>query len=79
MEQKDRSKLKYQSKEIQFLGYLIKAENLTHTKNPLFSILLGQMSKLLVVLDSAVEYQQKVGKILNRIKEEWNGSDPESE
>jgi len=38
----------------------------------MLSILFGQISKVLIILDSEESYVSKMRQILNKIKERWN-------
>ena len=66
---------KYQSKEAQFLFHVMDVEGIDEAfssiKNPVLSVIAGQVKKLLVILDSNEGYQKRMAGILSRIKEDW--------
>ncbi|MFH1327527.1 MAG: hypothetical protein ABIH76_01545 [Candidatus Bathyarchaeota archaeon] len=58
------------SKEAKFLGEILKDIEVP-AFNPIFSTFIGQMGKMLTILDNDASYQRFIRKMLNRIKEEW--------
>ena len=67
------SKTNFKNREIQFLSEIIDEESSgTKITHPMLSILFGQISKVLIILDSEESYVSKMRQILNKIKERWN-------
>ena len=65
--------LNLKRKETKFLLNLAISEGVENIKHPVFGALMGQVTKLLVIIDSDDEKIAKVKHILDRVKEEWNG------
>lgn len=58
------------SNEAIFLANLF--DSLPRPQHPLLSVLVGQISKLMVAIDSNEDYQRWARELLNRIKETWD-------
>jgi hypothetical protein len=66
-------KLKLQSKSAQYLQNLLDEETKDHPiDHPVLSILMGQLSKLMVMIDTNPEFQQTCVRVLNKVKETWS-------
>lgn len=66
---KEKNQKTLQSKEALFLSELF--NSLPKPKHPIFGILVGQVSKLVTLIDSSEEYQNWTAEILNQIKQNW--------
>ena len=63
----------FKSKEACFLKQIIEDEGVDKSSNPMLSAFASQMGNILLILDSNIEYQVKIGGILTKIKENWDG------
>lgn len=57
------------SKEAIFILELF--NSIPRPKHPIFNILVGQISKLVFLIDESTEYQKWTAEILDRIKQNW--------